>query len=86
LAIDVAKVNVPSAEMLKSSPPLFCNTNPLPDRPLTVPPTVCFGEGVGPLPGVQAIINNIRKNIIPIEKNLFIQQTVFLIVHLTPRI
>jgi hypothetical protein len=66
--------------MLKSSPPLFCNTNPLPDRLLTVPPTVYLGAGEGPLPGVQAIINNIKKKIIPIGIDLFLPQTELFIV------
>ena len=34
----MAKVNEPLAETARLSPPFFCNTRPLPVRPLTLPP------------------------------------------------
>jgi hypothetical protein len=36
--------------------------------------------GEGPLPGVHALIRNIKKTIMPTEKNLFSQQTELFIV------
>ena len=39
LATGVANVNGPSAAIAKLSPRLSCNTNPLPARPATLPPT-----------------------------------------------
>ena len=41
--------------------------------------TLC---AVGPLPGVHALISNIKKTIIPNKNNVFLQQTVLFIVHL----
>jgi hypothetical protein len=40
LATLVANVKLPSLDSARSSPPLSCSTNPEPDRPLMVPPTV----------------------------------------------
>mgnify|MGYP003430260745 CR=1 FL=1 len=39
-ASPVAKVNAPLPAMVLLSPPLFCSTSPVPERPLTVPPIV----------------------------------------------
>ena len=40
LATGVAKVNAPSALMVRLSVSLFWRTRPVPDRPVTFPPTV----------------------------------------------
>jgi hypothetical protein len=83
LATEVAKVKlVAFALRLRSLPPLFCKTNPVPVNPATVPPTV-YAEGVGgvdfpgrpqPITDIPAISNKVQ---IPNLFSLFISLTPF---------
>src|SRR6267142_1510244 len=43
----VAKVNAPLAVMVRLSAALSCNTSPVPDNPVTVPPMVYVAGGGG---------------------------------------
>lgn len=56
--MDVVKVKAPFALTGRLLPPLFCNTNPVPKRPETVPPIVSVvgggGVDVPPLPLLHA--------------------------------
>src|SRR6185437_13029771 len=72
----VAKVNGPLAETARLSPPLSWSTRPVPDSPVTEPPTAycvaggglfdCDGPGVDPPPPPQAARERARILIAPI--------------------